>query len=132
LRAIAAEQLSGRELQRKLAIDAALKLSEADEGLLETLEPLQPFGHGNPEPSFVTFNVEAGNYQVVGNGHLRFMVSDGETSRECIAFRQAEWAAIKPPRVDVVYNLGLNEFRGNRTLQLYVKDMRPAAGPLRE
>ena len=130
LRAIAAEQLAGKELQRRLAIDAEVALAEADESLLAALEPLQPFGHGNPEPSLVTLNLEASNYQVVGNGHLRFEVREGETFRECIAFRQAEWAVTRPPRVDLVYSLGLNEFRGNRTLQLYVKDMRPASGPI--
>ena len=129
LRAIAAEQLGGRELRRRLAVDASLALSEADENMVAALEPLQPFGHANPEPSFVTFDLEADDYQVVGSNHLKFTARQGAISRECIAFRQAIWAETRPPRIDMVYSLGINEFRGNRRLQLYVKDMRPAQGP---
>ncbi|MCP4417062.1 MAG: single-stranded-DNA-specific exonuclease RecJ, partial [Chloroflexi bacterium] len=62
--------------------------------------------------------------------HLQLTVTTGGDSgyRElsAIAFRQGEWANQLPQTIDLVYTVGVNEWRGNRKLQIMVKDIRPS------
>ena len=37
------------------------------------------------------------------------------------------WASKLPQLIDVVYSLNLNEWNGNKSLQLMVQDLRPSA-----
>jgi hypothetical protein len=43
-----------------------------------------------------------------------------------IAFRQSAWANHMPQYIDVVYTMNVNEWRGNRSLQLMVQDLKPS------
>jgi hypothetical protein len=57
-------------------------------------------------------------------------VSNGRQSLPAIAFRQGHLAGefSRGDRVDVVYRPTINEWQGERTLQLLVAAIRPAAG----
>jgi single-stranded-DNA-specific exonuclease len=46
---------------------------------------------------------------------------------DAIGFGLGEWASNLPERIDVAYQLEINEWNGNRTLQLNLQDIRPAA-----
>jgi single-stranded-DNA-specific exonuclease len=47
---------------------------------------------------------------------------------DAIAFRQGDWFGQLAHRIDLAYTLEVNEFNGERRLQLNVKDIRPARG----
>ena len=51
---VAAVTLSDDALQPRIDVDAFLDAAEVDLGLARELRRLEPFGHGNPEPVFVT------------------------------------------------------------------------------
>ena len=55
-------------------------------------------------------------------------VTDGRITYDAIAFRQAHWLAHLPPLIDLMYTFELNEFNGQVSLQLNVKDIRATAG----
>jgi single-stranded-DNA-specific exonuclease len=57
LRAHAAERLAAREPERVLRIHAELSLDRITTVLASTLQKLEPFGNGNPEPVFVARGV---------------------------------------------------------------------------
>jgi single-stranded-DNA-specific exonuclease len=59
--------------------------------------------------------------------HLKLYLFDGERVWDGIAFRQGGWFDKLPDRIDIAYHLQLNEWRGERNLQLNVRDIRPSA-----
>ena len=127
LRALAAARLSGLDLLPALSVDAEVKLTQMSWELAEELSRLEPYGYANPQPLFLSRNVQVIDRRAVKDGrHLKLKLSDGQTTWDGIAFRQGEWLSKLPDRVDVVYRLEINEWKGQRRLQLNVQDIRPA------
>jgi single-stranded-DNA-specific exonuclease len=132
---IAATRLGHLALQPKITIDAELELEQVDWALQENLAQLEPTGYANATPVFLTRGLEVVHHRVVGQdgGHLQLRLSGphsggyGYKEVQAIAFRQAEWASRLPQYLDVVYTIGVNEWRGQRSLQLMVQDLRPAS-----
>lgn len=126
---IAARELDGLELTPTLFIDAEIPLKEVNWSLWQALQELRPFGEGNPEPLFLTRNVQVRRAYPVGadSAHLKLSLSDGLAVWDGIAFRRGEWADRIPDRVDVVYRLRRDEWSGEPRLQLEVRDWRPGA-----
>ena len=128
LTAIAGDCLDGRGLVPALEIDAEIRLADVDWALQGQLEQLEPTGEANGTPVFVSRGVQVFNHRPVGQdgAHLQLQVGDGQRGFRCIAFRQGAWAGRLPPRVDLAYKVGVNEWNGRRNLQLVVQDIRPA------
>ncbi|MFZ0547207.1 MAG: single-stranded-DNA-specific exonuclease RecJ [Candidatus Promineifilaceae bacterium] len=125
---IAATELAGKDLYPTLTIDAEIDLMDVDWALQNVLEELEPTGEANDKPIFMSRNVRVYNHRAVGQdgAHLQLEVGDdeGRIKLRCIAFRQGAWANNLPDKVDLAYMLGVNEWRGRRTLQLMVQDIR--------
>ncbi len=129
LRAHAAESFNDRELAPSLFIDAEVTLEAVTWGLCETLRKFEPYGIGNFEPRFLARGLRVLDAAAVGaeGKHLRLAVAhhSGE-SRKMIAFgfgaRRAEFAP--GSAIDAVFTVGVNEWNGNRELQLKVVDIR--------
>lgn len=130
LNQIAAEALTGLNLAPRLEIDSEIELSEVDFALVEMLSQLEPTGFSNPTPVFVSRNVAVLQSRVVGSdkAHLQLDLSDGWREMKAIAFRQSAWAHEMPARIDLVYSLSINEWRGRRDLQLMVHDLNASDG----
>jgi single-stranded-DNA-specific exonuclease len=133
MREIATQALSNQELIPVIEIDAEIDISDVDWALYENLAMLEPTGQGNPTPVFLSRNVEVVYKRTVGQGdaHLQLRLADAnggykEHSIPAIAFRQGAWHDCLPKYIDVVYSISLNEWNGQRNLQLVVKDMREA------
>ena len=126
----AARELEGQQLVSVLNVDAQVPLSEMGWPLWESLQKLEPFGLGNREPLFASLNLQLRDSRAVGTdgAHLKVLLSDGDGVWDGIAFRQGDWIGHLPNRVDVAYHLQLNEWRGERRLQLNVQDIRPSGG----
>jgi single-stranded-DNA-specific exonuclease len=88
------------------------------------LDKLAPFGFGNREPVFVSRNVMVRDARLVGNEHLRLMLSDGQAVWDAIAFRQGSWLGALPKTIDVAYQLEARVWNGETKLQLQVKDIK--------
>lgn len=122
-------RLAGLELIPSISIDAELNLDDVDYALYGHLQGLEPTGYANATPTFMSRNVPVQSFRVVGadQSHLQMAVGHaGRNVLSCIAFRQGAWAGHLPERIDLVYTLGINEFRGQRKLQLQVQDIRAA------
>lgn len=134
MRAIAAQQLDGRDLSPTLTIDAEIDLADVDWGLFEHLSGLEPTGTANPTPVFASRNVEIISHRLVGSdsAHLQLRLTSGASSGggykvlSAIAFRQGAWAAHLPQYIDIAYTLNVNEWNGRRDLQLMVQAIREA------
>ena len=132
LTAIAQEQLSEVILEPELIIDRENILENLGgkfiPGILEDLHLLEPTGRGNPEPIFVSRDVVVRHARCVGkeNAHLKLTLQAGRNIFDGIAFRQGYWMADMPKRVDIAYRFEMNVFNGRSTLQLNIKDIKPA------
>ena len=117
-------------MRPKIFAEAEVPLIELKPEILKYLAWLQPTGMGNPTPVFMSKGLRVSRQKVVGadGAHLKFSVTDGLITFDAIAFRQGYWIAQLPPRIDLMYNFELNEFNGQVTLQLNVKDIKPSGG----
>jgi single-stranded-DNA-specific exonuclease len=125
---IAREQLSEIDLRPTINADVEIPLSKLDPRIIEHLDWLQPTGYGNPQAIFASRNLNINDSRTVGkeNTHLKMTVSDGWVTFDAIAFRQGHWHEKMPKRVDLMYTFEVNEFRGRKTLQLNVRDLKPS------
>jgi single-stranded-DNA-specific exonuclease len=95
---------------------------------LRYLDYIEPTGYGNPGAVFISRDLRVVNSRTVGADakHLKLTVSDGKVTFDAIAFRLGDWAAKMPQRIDLMYTLETNEYNGRTSLQLNVKDLKPA------
>jgi len=113
--AVAREQLTPADLQRRIEVDGALDPDEMGFELAEELRG-QVWGQGFPEPRFAgEFRVE--NQRVVGEKHTRATLSLGPRRFAAIRFGSADPL---PATIQVVYKLDVNEFQGTSSLQLVI------------
>jgi single-stranded-DNA-specific exonuclease len=120
------------QLVPRIFIDTELSFSEINEDFFKTMSQFQPFGPENMSPVFVSRNVcDSGSGRMVGSSgeHLKLDLcqeSTGQKSFSAIAFSQANhFEYIKGGNpFDICYSLEMNEFRGNRNLQLNIRDIK--------
>jgi single-stranded-DNA-specific exonuclease len=122
------EKLKGIDLIPTLYADAEVQLPDLSFDLLDQLALIEPTGSANEEALFITRNLRIVRSRTVGKDrtHLKLTVTDGKDSMDAIAFRQGYWQSRLPPRVDLIYNFETNEFRGQTSLQLNVRDIKKA------
>ena len=128
LKSIAKEQLADRDLRKTVNADVEIPLSSLTPELLRHLEYLQPTGYGNPEAAFISRSVRVTNMRTVGTdgNHLKLTVTDGRGTFDAIGFRLGHLKPELSTKVDLLYTFETNEFLGRTTLQLNLKDIKPA------
>ncbi|MBI3357059.1 MAG: single-stranded-DNA-specific exonuclease RecJ [Nitrospirae bacterium] len=114
-----------------LHVDSEVRLDEVTLRLLQEIEPLHPFGAGNPEPMFAGKRLEIMSARVVGEKHLKMMLRQGRSLPfDSIGFGmkslEAHGLSLKTP-VDVAFTPELNHWNGLERIQLRIRDMRPTA-----
>lgn len=127
LLSMAEEQLTAEDLVPELKIDQALPLSQANGEVLAVTKRLQPFGVGNPTPTFVSHNVQVRDARRIGQERpgLRLKLGDGRAIWDAIAFGDVPDERLAP-RIDVAYALQSRAWNGEERLELLIKDMRPS------
>ncbi len=126
MEAQARAELSDDDLIPKLRYDGEMLLEELDLGTLRQMEGLAPFGMGNPEPLLLVESVRAMQVKTVGENHLRFTVCQGAFSHPAIAFGMLERRQEFQGEIDLLVAPQVNHYRGRDTVQLRIKDVRPA------
>jgi single-stranded-DNA-specific exonuclease len=121
---VAGNLLAAEDLVPRLEIDAEVRPEQVTRELALELKRLEPFGSGNPEPVLMMRGLEVMERRVVGEGHLRLRLSGSGCTFSAIAFRMAERQI--PGTVDIAFFPEMNEWNGSSSLQLRVKDLRPA------
>ena len=96
---------------------------------IESLEALEPCGNGCPKPVLMMKKLTVERINLVGGGrHMRLRLRCGRYGLNAIYFSATpESASIQPgDLVDVAFTPQINEFRGDRTVQMNILDIRPA------
>jgi single-stranded-DNA-specific exonuclease len=124
---IAHHQLDGQDLQATIYADAVIDPMQLDETFYNELLLLEPTGHQNPAPTFISRGLRVGDCSTVGKEHKHLKVKlprRGQPTLDAIGFNLGDWAKHMPAQIDVVYQLEMNEWQGQRTLQLNLQDLR--------
>ena len=96
---------------------------------IDSLSRLEPCGNGCPKPTLVMEKLPVDRISQVGGGrHMRLRLRSGRYGFNAIYFSATpESASIREgDLVDVAFVPQINEFRGERTPQMNVTDIRPA------
>ena len=96
---------------------------------VEALEKLEPFGNGNPSPSFCIKGAEISAAQSIGAGkHTRLRLEKSGMSFDCVFFSMtSENLGVSVGAiVDAAFEPQINEYRGRSSVQLHLLDVRPS------
>ena len=96
---------------------------------IESLNQLEPTGNGCPKPVLMMKKLTVERIQMVGGGkHMRLRLRSGRAVINAIYFSASpETASIRQgDLVDVAFNPQINEFRGERSVQMNILDIRPS------
>ena len=127
--AIAADYYLGSGPRTVLEIDCTIPPELMTVRSIEALNILEPCGNGCPKPVFAMERLSIDRITMVGGGrHMRLRLRSGHHTLNAIYFSATpETASIEQgDLVDVAFNAQINDFRGERTVQLNVLDIRPS------
>lgn len=124
--------ITDEQLVPRIFIDTELPFSEINDTFFKVMNQFQPFGPENMSPVFMSRQVfDMGTARMVGSNceHLKLDLcqeSSGMKSIPAIAFCQANYFDHIKGRnpVDICYSIDMNEFRGNKNLQLNIRDIK--------
>ncbi len=111
---------------KKEDIDMNIDFSELDKSLIEEFQKLEPFGYGNQQPVFISDNVTVKyNPKIVGDRHLKFMLSQNGYDMDAIAFNMSEKKDIlqNNEKFSAVYSPQINRWKNEEQIQLKIKDI---------
>ncbi len=124
------KQIKEEDLVREMQVDVKLSVSAINIQIAKQLELLQPFGIGNPQPSFLS-TVEVVGAELFGKkrDHLKLIVKDADGDGfplELIAFGKAELFTklSRGQQAEVVYQVDINRWNGREKLRgkmLYIQ-----------
>lgn len=138
--------LTDDDLVPKVNIDAQVYLRSITMRFAEELEILEPYGKGNAKPIFVEKEISIGRITILKSSRnvLKLHIfTEPENQLDCIFFGDSELlldyiqrkfgqgelemalgGKSNNIRLDIVFTVGINEYQGNRTVQLIMQHYR--------
>lgn len=131
----AANVLTDEDLIPAIEADEEVTLSELSIKSVDELGLLEPYGVANSAPVFVLRNVKITDIAAIGLGkHTRFIAEYGGIAVTAVYFGKNPSALgiYRGDTADVLFSPDINEFRGIKSVQLLVKDVRVCGRTLKE
>lgn len=113
----------------EIEIDCEIQLSDINERFYKTLLRFAPFGPENMRPVFVSKNVQHIRSAMIKEDHLRLTVAQGGVKYNAIGFnlgKEKIEQLFGSLHYDIVYTIDENEWKGHKSLQLRIIDIRRA------
>lgn len=123
----AEDRLTEDDFIPRVWIDAAMPFEYVTEELIGDLERLEPFGQGNEKPQFAQKSMTVRSVRVMGRNRnvVRLsLANERGFSMDGIIFGDGDAFLEEMGRrrgIDIIYYPTVNEYNGNRTLQVVVK-----------
>ena len=127
--ALAREYYADNLCRTTLDIDCVVKPEILTVAGIDSLAALEPCGNGCPKPVLAMERMYIEKLTIVGGGrHMRLRLRQGRYTLNAIYFSATvQTASVQTgDTVDVAFAPQVNEFRGDRTVQLNVIDIRPS------
>lgn len=126
------KELSNTKIDPKILVktqrvDLEIPLELVNLDLYLKIQTLSPFGLGNPQPVFQSTNLSMSNVKSVGKEgkHLKCQVLSAKGQVvEAVYFNFPSTQPLAPGPHNVSYVMDLNEWNGNKNLQLIIKDVK--------
>jgi len=131
------EKKSEIDLTPTLDIDAEIQLEDVTWDLYDTLQKFEPFGMKNPKPTYLAKGVKVVKAEGMGKDkrHIRLTVSHSTPRlRKVVGWNlcsdkdngKENWCTLLSPgdMIDMVFEISINEWNGNRELQLTLIDLK--------
>lgn len=128
-------KLTKNDLEEVINIDTQINISKLSLEFAEKLDKYRPFGKDNPRPVFANKSVDIADIQMIGKDKKTMRINLHQNGRyfNAIKFNAVDDYEylklkfnnnIKGNKIDIVYYPDVNEFRGNKNLQLRLIDIR--------
>ncbi len=124
---VVSNQITPEQLIPEVVIDAEINLKEINLSLYNILNQMEPFGPENMRPVFITRKVyDSGFSKIVKEQHIKFSLQQGNITLNGIGFSMANKMPIVQMNrpIDIVYTIDLNEWNGNKSVQLKMIDLK--------
>ena len=121
-------QLTEEDFIPKVWIDVPMPIQYVSEPLIHQLDLLEPFGQGNEKPLFAEKGLMIRSFRVMGkqsNVVRLSLVSGDGTAMDGLIFCDGEAFAAElgsRRQIDITYYPSVNEYNGNRNLQVVIKN----------
>jgi single-stranded-DNA-specific exonuclease len=111
-----------------LRIDAEVPFGDLSLPLVEQIERLAPYGNGNPKPVFMSRRLTVADDRRIGKDgtHRKLLLMDEKGSKQPVIWFRGADVELPDGAIDFAYSLGINEYKGERSLQLGYVASRPA------
>lgn len=123
----AAWSMMGHDPEPTIEIDAETRLADMGASMWDFVSAMEPFGKANSKPVFMSRNVAPTEVKTIGatGKHIRMMLEDDGRQVAAIGFNLGD-ARLGRGRVDVVYELRNDTWRGRVRKELGLLDIRPS------
>ncbi len=120
-------RITEAQLTPEIIINAVLPLDSITKHFYQIITQMEPFGPDNMRPLFIAKNVyDTGYSKLMKEAHISFNVTQGNQVIKGIGYNMPQHLSIvksgKP--FDIVFQLQLNEWQGNETVQIQVIDIK--------
>ena len=121
---VASKKIEG-EFEQIIEIDSEVCKQDLNKQTLLDIEAIKPFGQSNKEPVFIYRHLQIHSIRtLMEDKHLKFVLKDGNNLIEAIGFSmgQRRDEVTVGQKIDVVCNIGINNYGGSKKVQLILKD----------
>lgn len=121
-------KLEEDDFVRKIWIDVPMPLEYIDEPFIEELDLLEPFGQGNEKPLFAQKGLSIRSVRVLGKNRnvVKFSLASGQgMPMDGLLFANGDSFLEElsdSRKIDVIYYPTINEYNGNKSLQIVIKN----------
>ncbi|HLQ71354.1 MAG TPA: single-stranded-DNA-specific exonuclease C-terminal domain-containing protein, partial [Bacillota bacterium] len=126
LNAIIINELEPEDFTQVVDVNRSLALSDIDESLIKEIECLAPFGMDNPKPIFHLEEIPIEIRQIGSQkNHLKMEFKKDTYALSGIGFGMGHLFSrlSKNTPISVIGELGINEWNGNRKIQIVIQDI---------
>ena len=113
-----------------LFFDSKIAPSALNEEFFEQINSLSPFGSGNPEPRFVIEDLELLKSSIVGERHIKSLLSSNDGSIiKSVTFNavktdlESYLLTKKRKKINIFGKLSLNEWKGQKNVEFIIDDI---------
>ena len=119
------EKAKTLDLTPTLDIDCELPVENIDLNLVDEISQLEPFGASNPSPVFCIKDVVLKKKMLMGQdkNHLKLIIEKDGKEFQCVWWSHGDISLIENDTLDIAFSPQLNEYRGEISLQLLLKDI---------
>ena len=126
----AINNLSESDMVQTVEADCELDFTDVNLALAKGVQLLEPYGVSNPIPAFVLRGVTVNDISGISDGkHTRLSIGNGRYTLSAMYFSNSPESLniFVGDKVDLLFNIDVNEWGGRESAQLIVRDIKPSA-----